>query len=170
VSNANLVSKVYFPRLLLPISATLGCVVDFLIASLIIGVMMIYYGVSPSIAVLLIPAFTLLALVTAIGVGAWLAALNVRYRDFQYVVPFLVQVWLFATPVAYASKIFPHTIQVILGLNPMVAVVDGFRWGLIGTQAPPLSTIALAAIVAALGLVGGLVYFQRVERSFADII
>jgi lipopolysaccharide transport system permease protein len=170
VSNANLVSKVYFPRLLLPLGAVLGCVVDFCIAFLIIGVMMVYYGVSPSIGIVLIPALILLTLVTALGVGTWLAALNVRYRDFQYVVPFLVQIWLFATPVAYASRIFPHSIQVILGFNPMVGVVDGFRWGLIGTPAPPWGSLALSTGVAFLGLIAGLMYFQRVERSFADII
>jgi len=170
VSNANLVSKVYFPRLLLPLAAVLGCVVDFCIAFVIVVALMLYYGVSPDVGVLLLPLLVLLALITALGIGVWLAALNVRYRDFQYVVPFLVQIWLFATPVAYASGIFPHTVQVILGLNPMVGVVNGFRWALVGAPAPPWGGVALSAVVALVGLACGLVYFQRVERAFADII
>jgi lipopolysaccharide transport system permease protein len=170
VSNANLVSKVYFPRLLIPLAAVLGCVVDFFIAFVIIGAMMAFYGVSPTIGILLLPALFVLTIVTALGAGTWLAALNVRYRDFQYVVPFLVQVWFFATPVVYAASLFPHTVQVILGLNPMVGVTEGFRWALIGTPAPPWGSVALSTGVALLGLLLGLVYFQRVERSFADII
>jgi lipopolysaccharide transport system permease protein len=170
VGNANLVSKVYFPRLLLPLSAVFGCVVDFLIAFTIIIAMMIYYGVSPTLGVLLIPAFLLLALMTACGIGSWLSALNVRYRDFQYVVPFLVQFWLFATPVAYASSIFPASVQTVLGLNPMVTVVEGFRWALNGTHPPSPTTVALSCGVAVIGLIAGLLYFQRVERSFADVI
>lgn len=170
VSEANLVSKVYFPRLLMPLAAVLGCVVDFVIAFSIIIVMMIYYGVSPHIGVLLIPVWLMLTMVAAVGVGAWLAALNVRYRDIQYVVPFLLQVWLFITPILYVSKIFPHGVQLILGLNPMASVADGFRWGLIGTPAPAWGTVGLSVGVALLALALGLAYFQRVERSFADII
>jgi lipopolysaccharide transport system permease protein len=170
VSEANLVSKVYFPRLLIPLTAVLGCVVDFFIAFTIVIAMMIYYGVSPNVGALLIPALLMLTIVMAMGVGAWLAALNVRYRDFQYVVPFLLQAWLFLTPVLYVSKIFPHTVQVILGLNPMTTVAEGFRWGLIGTPAPAWGIAGLSVGVALLALTFGLVYFQRVERSFADII
>lgn len=170
VSEANLVSKVYFPRLLIPLTAVLGCVVDFFIAFTIVIAMMIYYGVSPHVGALLIPALFMLTIIVAMGVGAWLAALNVRYRDFQYVVPFLLQAWLFLTPVLYVSKIFPHVVQVILGLNPMTSVAEGFRWGLIGTPAPAWGTVGLSVGVALLALTLGLVYFQRVERSFADII
>ncbi len=170
VGNANLVSKVYFPRLLMPLAAVLGCVVDFVIAFTIIIAMMVYYGVSPHVGALLVPALLLLTIVAAVGVGTWLAALNVRYRDFQYVVPFLLQAWLFITPVLYVSKIFPHSVQVILGLNPMASVANGFRWGLIGTPAPQWGSVGLSVGVALLALTLGLVYFQRVERSFADII
>jgi lipopolysaccharide transport system permease protein len=170
VGNANLVSKVYFPRLLMPLAAVLGCLVDFFIAFLIVIGMMVYYGVSPNLGVVLLPAFVLLAVITAMGAGTFLAALNVRYRDFQYAAPFLVQVWLFATPVLYVSSIFPEAIQTVIGLNPMATVATGFRWALTGTPAPSALSALLSVLVAVAGLVFGIAYFQRVERTFADVI
>ena len=170
VANSNLVSKVYFPRLLMPIAAVLGCLVDFCIAFVIVIGMMVFYGFSPNLGVLLLPALLVLALISALGVGTWLAALNVRYRDFKYAAPFMLQVWLFATPVLYISSIFPDTVQFFLGLNPMATVVSGFRWALIGTPGPSLLSTLLSIIVAFVGLMLGLIYFHRVERTFADII
>lgn len=170
VSNANLVSKVYFPRLLMPIAAVLGCLVDFCIAFMIVLVMMVFYGLAPNWGVLLLPALLVLALITALGLGTLLAALNVRYRDFKYAAPFMLQVLLFATPVLYVSSIFPDTIQFILGLNPMSTVVSGFRWALIGTPGPPLASSLLSVGVAVILLLAGLAYFHRTERTFADVI
>jgi lipopolysaccharide transport system permease protein len=143
VGNANLVSKVYFPRLLLPIASILGPLVDFAIAMTVLVIMAIAYGVSPTIGLLLLPAFLLLAMVTAFGFGSLLAALNVRYRDFAYVVPYTIQFLLFATPVAYSAQIVPAGAQIYLAINPMTTVVEGFRWALLGTEGP---TLAMAGI------------------------
>lgn len=170
VSNSALVSKVYFPRLLLPISAVLGPLVDFTIAMVVLVIMVALYGASPTIGLVAIPALILLALVTALGAGALLAALNVRYRDFQYVVPYMVQFLLYATPVAYSAQLVPKSVQQFLGINPMAIVVAGFRWALLGTPAPGLVMVGLSVGVAALLILVGLLYFQRVEKTFADVI
>ena len=169
VGGASLVSKVYFPRLIIPVASVLSGVVDFAFALVMMFVLMIYYGVQPSLAVVLLPAFFLLALITALGVGLWLSALNVEYRDVRYVVPFLTQLWLFGTPVAYPSSLLQEPWRTIYALNPMVGVVDGFRWALLGTNMP--GPMILVSAVAAIGLlVSGAFYFRRLERSFADII
>jgi lipopolysaccharide transport system permease protein len=170
VGNSNLVSKVYFPRLVLPIAGVLAPLVDFCIAFLMLGVLMVWYGVAPTRAVVVLPLLVVLALTTALGVGIWLASLNVRYRDFKYVVPFLSQFWLFATPVAYATTLIPRQWWVLYGLNPMASVVEGFRWALLNTAAPPLGMVAVSSGVAGVALLSGLLYFQRVERTFADLI
>jgi lipopolysaccharide transport system permease protein len=170
VGNSNLVSKVYFPRLVLPIAGVLAPLVDFCIAFLMLGVLMVWYGVAPTRAVVVLPLLVVLALTTALGVGIWLASLNVRYRDFKYVVPFLSQFWLFATPVAYATTLIPRQWWVLYGLNPMASVVEGFRWALLNTAAPPLGMLAVSGGVAGAALLSGLLYFQRVERTFADLI
>ncbi len=169
-SNVNLVSKIYFPRLLLPIAATVGPLVDFSIAMVVLVGLIIVYGVTPSIGLVALPALLLLACATAFGAGTLLAALNVRYRDFRYVVPFLIQFLLFATPVAYSAQLVSGDANVLLGLNPMSSVVEGFRWAMLGTGAPPLAGVCVSVGVALVSLVSGLVYFQRVERTFADII
>ncbi len=170
IRSSHLVAKVYFPRILLPISAAGSFLVDFLIASVMLGAMMGWYSVAPNWNALWLPFFLVLALVTAFGVGIWFAALNVRYRDVRYLVPFLTQLWLFASPVAYPTSIVPGNLRPLYGLNPMAGVIEGFRWGLLGTGDPPgLMTIASAA-VALVVLAGGVFYFQRVERKFADVI
>jgi lipopolysaccharide transport system permease protein len=169
VGSANLISKVYFPRLVVPISSVLSGAVDFAIAFVVLLGMMVFYGVTPTPAILLLPLFLLLALVTALGAGLWLSALNVEYRDVRYVLPFLVQVWLFATPVAYPSSLLPESWRTLYALNPMVGVVDGFRWALLGTP-PPTASAALSAAVAATLLVSGALYFRRMERTFADVV
>jgi lipopolysaccharide transport system permease protein len=169
VGSSNLVSKVYFPRLVVPLASVLAGVVDFAIAFTLLFFMMAYYGIAPTSAVVLLPVFFLLAMVTALGVGLWLSALNVAYRDVRYVVPFLVQFWLFATPVAYSSKLLDEPWRTVYGLNPMVGVVEGFRWALLGT-APPGPMLVVSAVVAAVMLVTGAAYFKRVERTFADLI
>jgi lipopolysaccharide transport system permease protein len=169
VGSATLLRKVYFPRLVIPIASVLAGVVDFLIAFVLLIGMMVYYGIAPTPAVVLLPVFFLLAMVTALGVGLWLAALNVAYRDVHYVVPFLIQFWMFATPVAYSSKLLDEPWRTVYGLNPMVGVVEGFRWALLGTSAPgPMAIVS--AVVAVVILVSGAAYFRRVERTFADLI
>ena len=169
VQNTNLVQKVYFPRLIMPLSGILSPVVDFAIAFTILIGMMFYYGYAPMIRILWLPAFIILALVTALGVGLWLAAINVHYRDVRYVLPFLVQLWLFASPVVYSSSLLPERFQVIYGLNPMAGVIEGFRWALLGTD-PPGSLIAVSVIIVILILVSGAFYFRRLEKTFADVV
>jgi lipopolysaccharide transport system permease protein len=169
VGNSNLIKKVYFPRLVVPISGVLSGVVDFAIAFLILLAMMFWYNVTPTWAVVLLPAFLLLALVTALGVSLWLSALNVEYRDFRFIVPFLTQFWMFATPVAYPSSLLSEPWRTLYGLNPMVGVVEGFRWALLGTN-PPGSMMAASVAIAIVILVSGAYYFRRMEKNFADLV
>ncbi|WP_337286888.1 ABC transporter permease [Candidatus Methylomirabilis sp.] len=170
VANERLITKVYFPRLVIPLSAVLAGLVDFGIAFVILLAMMAYYGITPTAAVFTLPFFLLLALGTALGVGLWLSALNVRYRDVRYTVPFLTQFWLFATPIVYPSSLIPESWRAVLGLNPMAGVVEGCRWALLGTAHPPglIVAVSVAAVLAL--LVGGLYYFRRMEKTFADVV
>jgi lipopolysaccharide transport system permease protein len=169
VSNANIMTKVYFPRLIMPISAILSPLIDFAIAFVILIIMMAYYGFIPFIAIVLLPAFILLALLTSLAVGLWLSTLNVKYRDFQYTIPFLIQLWLFASPVVYSASLLPPSWQFIYALNPMVGVIEGFRWALLGTK-PPEAMILVSVGVVILLLIGGLFYFKRMEQYFADVV
>lgn len=170
VGSSNLVSKAYFPRLVLPLAATGSYILDFVIAMAVLVGMMFFYGMKPTPAIVWLPALMLLAVVTALAVGTWLAALNVRYRDVRYAVPFLVQLWLFATPVAYPSSMIPEGWRLLFGMNPMAGVVEGFRWSLLGTETRPGALIALSATVTIVVLLGGVAYFRRLERTFADVI
>jgi lipopolysaccharide transport system permease protein len=169
VNNANIMTKVYFPRLIMPISGILSPLVDFIIAFVILLLMMAYYGFVPTIAIVLFPFFILLALMTSLSVGLWFSALNVKYRDFQYTIPFIIQIWLFASPVVYPVSMLPPSWQYIYALNPMVGVIEGFRWALLGTK-PPDFLILVSAVVVVLLLVGGLFYFKRMEQYFADVV
>lgn len=170
VGNQNLITKVYFPRLVVPMSAVLGGLVDFAIAFVILLGMLAFYGLVPGWQILALPAFVLLAVMTALAVGLWLSALNVQYRDVRYTINFLVQFWLFATPVAYPSSIIPAQWRVLYGLNPMVGVVEGFRWSLLGKPESPSALVLVSTIVVATLLVGGLYYFRRMEQQFADVV
>jgi lipopolysaccharide transport system permease protein len=171
VGNANLLSKVYFPRLAAPLAAVLATLLDFAIAFCILLVMMVVYGIYPQpVAIVAVPALLLLAFATALGAGLWLSALNVAYRDVQYVVPFLVQLGLFASGVVFSAATLSQPWQTLLGLNPMASVVTGFRWALLGTAPPVGSMIALSVIVAAALLASGAAYFRRMERTFADVV
>ena len=170
VGNQNLITKVYFPRLVVPISAVLGGLVDFVIAFVILLGMMLYYGIVPGWAIVTLPGFILLAVLTALGVGLWLSALNVQYRDVRYTIGFLVQLWLFLTPVAYPSSIVPEKWRPLYGLNPMAGVVEGFRWALLGKSQPPGSMLWVSVAVVIVILFGGLYYFRRMEQQFADIV
>jgi lipopolysaccharide transport system permease protein len=169
VGSQNLITKVYFPRLVIPLSSILTGLVDFAISFCALVVMMIYYRVMPGKTVVWLPAFLLLALATALSIGLWLSALNVKYRDVRYTIPFMTQFWMLATPVAYSSSLIPEPWRRWYGLNPMAGVVEGFRWALLGTgNVGPLLWVSLAAVL--LLLMGGLFYFRRTESTFADIV
>jgi lipopolysaccharide transport system permease protein len=170
VTNQNLIKKVYFPRLVVPISACLAGLVDFAISALVLGVLMAYYGIVPTAAALFLPLFVLLAVASALSVGIWLSALNVEFRDVRYTIPFLTQFWLFVTPVAYPSSLVPERFRWVYGLNPMAGVVEGFRWSLLGTGQPPGGLLVASVAVVALLLLGGLFYFRRTEETFADVV
>lgn len=171
VDSAPLLTKVYFPRLLFPISAVGSHLVDFAIGVALLAGFATLAGFSPQLTWLILPPLGFLAIAAALAVGVWLAALNVRYRDFRYALPFLVQVWFFSTPIAYGVDAIPERARPLLALNPMTGVVDGFRWGITGgaTGGPEIS-ILVSVLATALILAGGLVYFRRAERSFADVV
>jgi lipopolysaccharide transport system permease protein len=170
VGSANLLKKVYFPRLTIPFATILAGLVDFALAFSVLLAMMAFYGIAPPAAVVWVPLLALLALVAALGVGLWLAALNVQYRDVRYILPFLTQFWLFATPIAYSSTLLQEPWRTLYGLNPMVGVVDGFRWALLGAPAPSAALLTLSCASALVALVTGTLYFRRIERTFADIV
>jgi lipopolysaccharide transport system permease protein len=170
VGSANLIRKVYFPRLVIPIATVLAGVIDFLLAFIVLIAMMLYYGLSPTFNVLWLPLFLLLALVTCLGVGLWLSALNVQFRDVRYVVPFITQVWLFATPIAYPSTLLSEPWRTLYALNPMVGVVEGFRWALLGTDTRPGTMILVSCLMAVAILIAGAFYFRRMEKTFADVV
>lgn len=170
VSSSNLIKKVYFPRLVVPIAAAISGGVDFIIAFVVLMGMMLVYGIYPTANVVWLPLLVLLTFVTALGVGLWLSALNVQYRDVRYTIPFLTQFWLFATPIAYPSSLLSEPWRTLFALNPMVGVVEGFRWALLGTTAAPSPMIAVSTVATLLLLAGGAFYFRRMERTFADVI
>lgn len=174
VDNASLVTKIYFPRLVVPLSAVLSGLVDFAISAIVLSSLMVIYQISPTPALLALPIFLLLAMLTALGFGLWLSALNVRYRDIKHLMPFIVQIWMYLTPVVYGSGLIPERYRWLLSLNPLTGVVDGFRWALLGGQiaetqaANPFSVVPVT--IALLVLITGVVYFRYTERTFADII
>lgn len=170
VGSANLVTKVYFPRLILPLSKVFAGLIDFAIAFVILFALMAWYRITPTTGVLLLPAFLLIAMLAALGVGLWLTALNVKYRDVKFVVPFLAQFWMYASPVAYSATIVPEQWRWLYGLNPMVGVIEGFRWALLGKAAPNFAMMAVSLGIVVLLFVCGLFYFKRMEQQFADII
>jgi homopolymeric O-antigen transport system permease protein len=169
VNSQNLIAKVYFPRLLLPLSAVASHIIDFLIAAAVLLVAILLFGRVPPLTFLWVPLLGMCAVVVALAVGLWLAAINVRYRDVKYAIPFLIQLWLFASPVAYSSDLVPRQLRAIFALNPMTGVIEAFRWVTVG-GAKPDATILVSAAATLVILVGGFAYFRRVERSFADTI
>lgn len=170
VSSANLLKKVYFPRLVIPISAILSGAVDFFLAFLVLLLMMLAYRIYPTINILFLPLLLLLTLVTSLGVGLWMSALNVQFRDVRYAIPFLIQAWMFATPIAYSSSLLEEPWKTLYGLNPMAGVVEGFRWALLDTDTKPGSMVFISAVAAVVVFIGGLYYFRRMEKSFADVV
>lgn len=194
VNSSNLIKKVYFPRLVVPIASVISGLVDFLLAFLVLLAMMVFFGVSPlnrpldvpflmpagaqlasyiygaTYNLIFLPYFLLLALTTSLGVGLWLSAMNVQFRDIRYLVPFLVQIWMFATPIAYPSSLLDEPWRTIYGINPMAGVVEGFRWALLGANTAPGPIIIVSSVVAVLLLVSGAFYFRRMEKTFADVV
>jgi lipopolysaccharide transport system permease protein len=170
VENQRLVTKVYFPRLMLPLSSVLAGLVDFGVSFAMFVAMMIYYRIRPDAAMVWLPGFLLLAMLTAFGVGLWLSALNAIYRDVKYVVPFLVQFWMFASPVAYPSSLVPEKWRWLYGLNPMAGVIEGFRWSLAGSGEAPGRMLVFSSLAVVVIVLGGLAYFQKMESTVADVV
>jgi len=170
VGGANLIKKVFFPRLAMPISSILSGVVDFILAFLMLIGMIFYFGMVPTINVVWLPLFLLLAFVTSLGVSLWLSALCVMYRDVRHIVPFLTQIWLFATPIAYPSSLLPEPWRTLYGINPMAGVVEGFRWALLGTMTAPGPIVIISSLMAIGLLISGAYYFRRMEKTFADVV
>jgi homopolymeric O-antigen transport system permease protein len=170
VGDSNLLKKVYFPRLIIPLAAVIRPAVDFAVSFVVLLGMMVWYGIGVTWAVLAVPLFLLLALVTALAVGLWLATINVRYRDVVHTIPFLIQVWMFASPVAYSVSLIPEQYRLVYSLNPMVGVIEGFRWATLGTAGPQIAVLLISAVVVLLILASGLMYFRKMERTFADVV
>ena len=170
VGSGNLIKKVYFPRLSLPISAVTCGLVDFALAFIVLFGMMLYYGILPTINVIWLPLLILLALITSLGVSLWLSALNVQFRDVRHAIPFLTQLWLFATPVAYPSSLLSEPWRTLYSINPMAGVVEGFRWALLGTETAPGPMMIVSTLTALALLVSGTFYFRRLEKTFADVV
>jgi lipopolysaccharide transport system permease protein len=170
VGSSNLITKIYFPRLILPISRIFSGLIDFCITFVLLIGLLVYYRIAPSPAVIALPLFLLLAMLTSLAVGLWLTALNVKYRDVGFVVPFVIQFWMYASPVAYSSSIIPKRLLPLYALNPMVSVVDGFRWALLGKNPPNFTSMLISLAIVILLLVAGTYYFRRMERTFADVI
>jgi lipopolysaccharide transport system permease protein len=170
VGDANLIKKVYFPRLAIPISIVIAGVVDFVLAFIVLLGMMLFYGIFPTLNIIWLPFLLLLTFITSLGTGLWLAALNVQFRDVRYTVPFLTQFWLFASPIAYPSSLLSEPWRTLYGINPMVGVVEGFRWALLGTDTAPGPIMIVSSLVALALLIGGAYYFRRLEKSFADVV
>jgi len=170
VSGRNLLTKVYFPRITVPLAPLLASIVDFMLAFVVLIAMMIFYGMRPTSAIWTLPLFILLSLVTAIGVSLWTAALNVAYRDVGYLIPFVLRVWFFITPITYASSLVPGRFQLLYSLNPMVGVVEGFRWAMLGVGSPPSMVLIGSVAISLLLMISGVMYFRRMERTFADVV
>ena len=170
VNNANMVKKIFFPRLIMPISSVLGGIVDFVLAFIVLLLMMLYFRIYPTANIAWLLLFLLLALVTSMGTGFWFAAMNAQFRDIRYIVPFLIQAWMFLTPIAYPSSLIPEPWRTIYGINPMAGVVEGFRWALLGTENEPGLMTLVSGVVAIVLLISGAFYFRRMEKTFADVM
>jgi len=170
VGSSNLIKKVFFPRLIIPISAVLSGIVDFFLAFIVLLLMMVFYGITPTRNIIWLPALLLLAFITSLGFGLWFSALNVQFRDVRYTLPFIIQAWLFMTPIAYPASLLQEPWLTLYALNPMAGVVEGFRWALLNTDTQPGWMVFVSAVVAMVVLVGGLYYFRRMEKTFADVV
>ena len=170
VINANMVTKIYFPRMTLPLASVLAGLVDFTLAFIVLLIMIFFYGIIPTVNIIWLPYFFLLALITSMGVGLWFSAMNVQFRDIRYMVPFILQAWMFLTPIAYPSSLLSEPWRTLYGLNPLAGVVEGFRWALLGSDTAPGPMTIVSTLVALIILVSGAYYFRRKELIFADVI
>ena len=170
VNEQRLITKVYFPRMIVPVASVLSGLVDFFVAFVLVLIGMAIFGVAPTWGMLAVPLFAVFALLAALACGLWLSALNVQYRDVRYTIPFLTQFWMFLTPIAYPASMVPEAYRPLYGLNPMVGVIEGFRWAMLGTSAPDWGMMAVSVTMVAVLLAGGLFYFRRMERTFADVV
>ena len=170
VQSQYLITKIYFPRLIVPLAPVFTAMLDFLFAFLLLIGTMVFYGDPPKLTILLLPFFVLLAVLTSFAAGLWLAALTAEYRDIRHTIPFLMQIWLFLTPIAYPENLVPEKWRLLYGLNPMVSVIEGFRWALLGTPSPPLTTLLASGIAVVVIVCGGIRYFNNVETTFADVL
>lgn len=170
VGERNLITKIYFPRLLIPLAASVSPVVDLFFSFLVMVALMMWYGIIPTLGLLILPLFIVLALLTALAVGLWASALNVKYRDVGHTIPFLVQAWMYASPIAYPVSMIPEKWRLLYSLNPMVGVIEGFRWSMLGSERPDFLIIVVSSAVMTVMLIAGLLYFKRMEQDFADII
>ena len=170
VGNANLITKVYFPRLLIPLTSVMAPAVDFLFAFLVLLGLIVWFGIVPTWGLLALPLFFLLAMITALAIGLWLSPLNARYRDVGHAIPFLIQLWMFASPVVYPVSLVPESWRLLYSLNPMAGVIEGFRWALLGKGSPDFTLMLVSAVVVFVLLAGGIVFFKRMERTLTDII
>lgn len=171
VGSASLIKKVYFPRLVVPISSVISGVVDFVLAFGVLLLMMLFFGIVPTVNIVWLPFFLLLAFITALGVGMWLSAMNVQFRDVRYTIPFLTQFWMFATPIVYPSSLIENELlRTLYGINPMAGVVEGFRWALLGSETAPGPIIIVSSMAALFLLITGMFYFRRMEKTFADVV
>lgn len=170
VGNTNLITKVYFPRLLIPLAASIAPIIDLFFSFLVVLVLMVFYNVSPTWGIVLLPLFIAQSFLAALAIGLWLATLNVKYRDVGYLIPFLTQAWMYASPVAYSANLVPEKWRFLYGLNPMVGVIEGFRWAILGNLRPNFVLITLSSTVVVILLFGGILYFKNMEKTFADII
>lgn len=170
ITNANLITKIYFPRLLIPLAATIVPGVDFFFSFIMMLFLMIWFHITPTWNILALPFFLIVAFITAMAVSLWLSALNVRYRDVKYTIPFMVQIWMYASPVVYPVNLIPEKWRLVYGLNPMAGVIEGFRWALLGKQSPDFTVITVSLLVVFVMMTGGIIYFRRSESTFADVI
>jgi len=170
VGGANLITKVYFPRLILPVSGVTSGIVDFAIAFIVLLGMMAWFGIVPTWRVFVLPLFILLSILTALAVGLWFSALNVRFRDVGHTIPFLVQIWMYASPVAYPVSIVPEKWRLLYSLNPMAGVIEGFRWALLGKESPDFTVMIGSAAIVVVLLIPGILFFRHTERTFADVV
>lgn len=170
VGNSNLISKIYFPRLLIPLSASVSPVIDLFFSFLILLILMPMYGITPTWGLLFLPVFVVLSLLTALAVGLWLTTLNVKYRDVGHVIPFLIQIWMYSSPVVYPLSMVPEKWRLLYSMNPMVGIIEGFRWAITGSGRPDIAALTISSVVISLLLAGGLVYFKKMELTFADVI
>ena len=170
VGHASLITKVYFPRLIIPFAMATVPLVDFLISLVILAGLMFWYGIAPGVGILALPLFLLLALATALAVGLWLSPINVKYRDVAYTIPFVTQIWMYASPVVYPVSLVPEKWRFLYSLNPMAGVIEGFRWALLGKASPDFRLMAASSAIVFVLLLGGIVFFNRMERTFADVV